>query len=444
MAPMKTATQTKGTETKNRINLRLVPELFSAIDEACICRPGSISRNTWITEAIQEKLIRESQYAAFQEPRQPYRFYEFFSGGGMARIGLGPKWQCLFANDIDKKKAATYRANFEDAPELKVCDVATLTTDDLPDSADLVWASFPCQDLSLAGNQGGLRAKRSGTFWPFWELMQGLALEGRSSRLIVLENVYGALTSHGGKDFLAIADALAKAGYCFGAMVIDAVHFLPQSRPRLFIVGVQEGLGVPSDARADAPDPLWHPAAVRERVNELSPKALRRWVWWKLPPPTPRQTVFADLIEDKPQCVQWHTSAETRRLLSLMTDVNRAKVTKAKAQNRLMVGGVYRRTRNGTQRAEVRFDDVAGCLRTPVGGSSRQTILIVDGKRVRSRLLSPREAARLMGLPEDYVLPERYNDAYYVAGDGLAVPVVQHLAEHLLEPAMQTAQRKAA
>jgi len=104
-----------------------------------------------------------------------------------------------------------------------------------------------------------------------------------------------------------------------------------------------------------------------------------------------------------------------------------------------MVGGVYRRTRfdeNGMklQRAEVRFDDVAGCLRTPAGGSSRQTILVVDGKSIRSRLLSSRETARLMGLADDYKLPKNYNEAYHLTGDGVAVPVVRHLATHLFEP----------
>ena len=111
-----------------------------------------------------------------------------------------------------------------------------------------------------------------------------------------------------------------------------------------------------------------------------------------------------------------------------------------------MVGGVYKRTRldeegNKVQRAEVRFDDIAGCLRTPSGGSSRQSILVVEGRRIRSRLLSPREAARLMGLPDSYRLPPNYNDAYPIAGDGVAVPVVRHLAEHIFEPLLQHAQR---
>ncbi len=361
-------------------------------------------------------------------------FYEFFSGGGMARIGLGQGWNCLFANDIDEKKAAVYKANFDGAPELKVCDVAAVFPADLPGAADLAWASFPCQDLSLAGNRGGLAAERSGAFWPFWRLMQGLMAEKRAPRLIVLENVGGALTSYDGKDFLAIVEAFTQAGYRFGAMVIDAVHFLPQSRPRLFIIGVRADLEIPRGIKLSVPDPLWHSAVVRERVKQLPFKVRRRWVWWKLPAPPPRKMVFADVIEEAPQGVDWHTPEETRRLLALMSEVNRAKVSMAQATGRRMVGGVYKRTRNGEQRAEVRFDDVAGCLRTPVGGSSRQTILIVEGARIRSRLLSPREAARLMGLPESYALPERYNEAYHISGDGLAVPVVRHLAASIFEP----------
>ena len=139
------------------------------------------------------------------------------------------------------------------------------------------------------------------------------------------------------------------------------------------------------------------------------------------------------VIEPEPVGVKWRTKEETQYLLSLMSDVNRAKLKAAQRAGRRVVGTVYRRTRpdeNGVkrQRAEVRFDDVAGCLRTPAGGSSRQTILVVEGRSVRSRLLSPREAARLMGLPEDYRLPERYNDAYHVCGDGVAVPIVRFLA----------------
>lgn len=76
-------------------------------------------------------------------------FLEFFAGGGMARLGLGPRWRCLFANDFDAAKCAAYRANFGGA-DLVEADIASLAASDLPrERADLAWASFPCQDLSL-------------------------------------------------------------------------------------------------------------------------------------------------------------------------------------------------------------------------------------------------------------------------------------------------------
>jgi DNA (cytosine-5)-methyltransferase 1 len=114
-----------------------------------------------------------------------------------------------------------------------------------------------------------------------------------------------------------------------------------------------------------------------------------------------------------------------------MSDAHRRKVAAAGAGS---VGTIYRRTRSDGQRAEVRFDGISGCLRTPAGGSSRQTVLTVGRKGVRSRLLTARETARLMGVPDDYPLPAKYNDAYHLFGDGVAVPVVRYLEERLLRP----------
>jgi DNA (cytosine-5)-methyltransferase 1 len=373
-------------------------------------------------------------------------FYEFFAGGGMARAGLGSGWECLFANDIDEKKAASYAANWG-SEHLAVKDVRLLKAKDLPGNADLVWASFPCQDLSLAGDQAGLRGKRSGTFWPFWRIIKDLAKEGRAPSVVALENVCGALTSHDGKDFAAIGRALNGGGYRFGALVVDAVHFLPQSRPRLFIIGFRENLAAPVSLQSDRRDPLWHPDNLLSAYKKLSKKSKDSWIWWNLPTPAKRKSILADLVEHSPQGVVWHSSAETNRLLGMMTQVNLDKVEKAKLAGNRMIGGIYRRTRtdrNGqrTQRAEVRFDGVAGCLRTPTGGSSRQTILVVEGGKARSRLLSPREAVRLMGLPDNYQLSSNYNEAYHLAGDGVAVPVVRFLAEHIVEPLVKIGQKR--
>jgi DNA (cytosine-5)-methyltransferase 1 len=374
-----------------------------------------------------------------------HTFYEFFAGGGMARAGLGPAWNCLFANDLDRKKAAAYVANWGDR-NLSVGDIAQLKTSTLPGSADLAWASFPCQDLSLAGAGAGLAGVRSGTFWPFWKLMDGLVREKRAPRVIVLENVCGAITSHGGKDFAAIGKMLAATGYKFGAVVIDAVDFVPQSRPRLFIIGTLS-CAVPSHIVSEGPIASIHPAALIAAHNKLNALAMQRWVWWKLPAAAKSNATLSEVIEDEPTGVEWHTRAQTSALLAMMSRLNRKKVDEAKKSGGRVIGGVYKRTRpdekgRKVQRAEVRFDEIAGCLRTPAGGSSRQSILVVEGSRVRSRLLSPRETARLMGLPEHYKLPSNYNEAYHLAGDGVVVPVVRFLAEHILEPLIVSAGRK--
>jgi DNA (cytosine-5)-methyltransferase 1 len=378
----------------------------------------------------------------------PKRTYlEFFAGGGMARAGLGDSWNCLFANDFDQIKVETYEANWGTG-EIAHRDVASLALSDLPaDVVDLVWASFPCQDLSLAGSYRGLGqerdkvATRSGTFWPFWKLIRGLAQGGRAPRAIVLENVYGCLRSRKGRDFASIASALIELDYRFGAAVVDAAHFVPQSRPRVFFLAFRGDQSIPASLSAERPQEIWHPAALAEAYDGIPPAAKRNWIWWNISQPLARNSTFADLMEEAPTTVKWHAAAHTNYILNLMSPLNRQKVSEAIRSGRRMVGAVYRRTRPDEtgikrQRAEVRFDDVAGCLRTPAGGSSRQVILVVEGKTVKSRLISPREAARLMGLDEDYVLPKRYNHAYHVCGDGVCVPVVRHIAKHVLEPVL--------
>jgi len=362
----------------------------------------------------------------------------------MARAGLGSGWTCLFANDFDFKKSVTYNENWGQGA-LYTKDVSKLTTSELPGAPKLVWASFPCQDLSLAGMGAGLKGDRSGTFWPFWKLIKKLRAEKRGPDLVVLENVCGTLTSHEGKDFTAIAEALADEGYRFGAVVIDAVSFVPQSRPRLFIIAVADGVSVPENLVDSDAAPLWHPKALRAAYMRLSDAVKAQWLWWSLPKVTPRKKRFADLVEENPSCVAWHSTSETEKLLNMMNDLNFEKVISAQKGGKRVVGTVYKRTRfddddEKVQRAEIRFDEVAGCLRTSSGGSSRQLIVVVEGESVRSRLLSSREAARLMGLPDEYKLPKSYNEAYHLLGDGLVVPVVRHLAENLLEPILKNSQ----
>jgi DNA (cytosine-5)-methyltransferase 1 len=439
----------------HRINLRLPEDMLHDVEALREASGEFSSLNKFVLDAVREKIARTADQTASGTKKRAanaeceFSFFEFFAGGGMARIGLGDHWDCRFSNDISPMKGKAYRAHWDGAPELLIEDVNKVTLDHLPDHVDLTWASFPCQDLSLAGNSSGMGDKdadidqqtRSGTFWPFWKLMEGLIADRRAPSLIVLENVYGALSSHGGKDFAAIGAAFAGAGYRFGTMVVDAKHFVPQSRPRIFIVGVRDGIVLPSELTSLAPTTPWHPAALEQAYAKLAKEVRKKWIWWALPVPSHRNQRFSDIVESHPVDVKWHAKEDTDYLLSMMSTVNLEKVESAKKLGRRAVGTIYRRMRvidgEKRQRAEVRFDDVAGCLRTPAGGSSRQIIIVVEGDSVRTRLLSRREAARLMGVPENYALPEKYNDAYHLFGDGVVVPVVRHLAHHLLEPILR-------
>lgn len=366
-------------------------------------------------------------------------FLEFFAGGGMARMGLGVGWRCAFANDFDPVKAATYRANFADAADhFHDGDVWNLSTDDLPGPADLAWASSPCQDFSLAGARAGMGGGRSSAFFGFWRLMEALDDAGRAPRLIVIENVTGLLTSNGGADFAALGAAFASRGYRFGALEIDAATVLPQSRPRVFVVAARD---VPASLTGDSP---FHSRAVRVAQAGLPDAVAAHWVWWQMTSPPARNSDLAALLEPD-DAVTWHSPEKTRRLIELMAPLHRARL---EARSGRAVGAIFRRTRveggRSTQRAEVRFDGLAGCLRTPRGGSSRQAIVVVEHGQVRSRLITPREAARLMGLPDSYALPATSTGALHVAGDGVAVPVVRWLAHALLEPLLNPATAMAA
>lgn len=270
--------------------------------------------------------------------------------------------------------------------------------------------------------------------------MKQLVDEGRPTPLIVLENVVGTISANKGKDFSVLLGALVEAGYSVGPMVIDAQYFLPQSRPRLFVVAVHDSVELPNSLRQSHPDPRWHTSGLVRANGNMPPSIKERWIWWNMPYPPPRTTTLLDILEENPTGVQWHSPEETNRLLDLMGPLHLSRVKAAQQSGKRVAGAIYRRIRtsNGKkqQRAEIRIDDLSGCLRTGSGGSSKQFLMLIEGDQIRSRLFSPRETARLMGVSDSYILPERYSDAYHLMGDGLAVPVVSWISETILIPAL--------
>lgn len=358
-------------------------------------------------------------------------FYEMFCGGGLVRLGLGQGWICQFANDISPEKGAAYVQNFGPA-EFRLGDVFELTAADLPGRADLWWASFPCQDLSLAGPGGGLAGSQSGAFWGFWRLVESAMYElGQPPPVIVLENVTGLLSSKGGQDFNALIDVLARAGYAVGALEINGSAFVPQSRPRLFIVAARRDMNI-GPLSCPGPSQIGHTKRIINAWHDLPIYLKNRWVWWRMPAPPGRRQALADIIDDG--AATWHDEKQTADLLALMSASHRQRIEAAAARPALTVATVYRRTRNGCQRAEVRDDGIAGCLRTGSGGSSKQIFVMAGNGAIRSRLPTVGELARLMGVDDRYHLPANYTQAYRLLGDGVIVPLVRWLSDNLLKP----------
>jgi len=373
------------------------------------------------------------------------KFAEFFCGGGLVRAGLGAGWDCAFANDIDPVKCAVYADNWG-TKNLHEGDVAALTIDPLLSPIDLYWASSPCQDFSLAGKGQGLAGKRSGVFREWVRLIGSAVERGVAPRIVAFENVVGLLTRNEGRDFREVLKTLVNLGYRVGAMEIDAAHFIPQSRPRVFIVGVRQDVALDGLTRNAGTGPF-HSSKIRNFAAKLPRSLARHWVWWDHADPTVARPSLHSIVDPRPNTA-WHDTADVSKLLSLMSLPSQTRVQAARRTGKSEIGMLYKRGRPDAggvnrQRAEIRFDGLAGCLRTPAGGSSRQTIMMVKGNETRARLLSSLEVARLMGLPDSYRMPQSYNQAYKVAGDGVAVPVVTYLDQTVFQPILRAALRRA-
>lgn len=370
------------------------------------------------------------------------KFYEFFAGGGMARVGLEPAWNCTFANDNSTIKALAYAARWGEG-HLDTRSIDEVAATDIPRGAHMAWASFPCQDVSVAGNGLGIgtaaeRETRSSALWPFLDLMAALRDEDEHPAVIALENVTGLLTSNGGQDFATICDALANLDYVFGAVLVDAKFFVPQSRPRVFLIAAREDRKLPAGLLSTEAVRPWHNSGIENVHAALPPHLSRRWRWWDLGvAPELADDALVHAI-DLTAAAAWNSTAETDRLLDMMPDTHKARLEEAKAVGRPVIGSLYLRMRprehGNVQCAEISFAPTLGCLRTPRGGGSRPRIIVVEGESVRTRLLSAREAARLMGLPETYPLPDKYQHAFQLMGDGVVAPVVRFLGQMLIEP----------
>ena len=359
-----------------------------------------------------------------------YTLVEFFAGGGLARLGFGNAWDVVLANDMCAKKAKAYRANFG-AADFVGGDVAKLRAADIPFS-DVWWASFPCTDHSTAGLQKGFHGVHGSAVFALLKRLQALKRVGRAPGVLAFENVVGFMGGDG-EDFRLLAAQIATCGYRLGGVVVDAEHWLPQGRRRIFLVAVQADVPLPSGLALPKADQRWHPPFFRKAVKTWQEQG-GEWTWWTLPEPAPRTTTLADIVEPA-DTVEWFGQEAEVRLLALLDEPGRARLAEMRAAGHPVIGTMVERTHPvlGERVASIRAD-TAFTLMATATGTSRQRLIEVNDQDIRVREYTPRELARLMGVPETYSPPTKLVPAMKVMGDAVAVPAVRHLVCGLIEP----------
>ena len=356
---------------------------------------------------------------------------EYFAGIGLVRMGLEPLgWHVVWANDMSSKKYEMYKDFFPDAVDhYLVGDIFEVDPADVPPTT-LATCSFPCIDLSLAGNMNGIKGKHSSAFWGFVKILES---QGEAAPpFILLENVPGWLYSNKGADFRMTLQALNTLGYACDVFIINALRFTPQSRLRVFVVGAK----LPFDK--DIHSIFTRPAALlsdRLRKSIFANLDLD-WFYNDLPAlPHLRTDGLSEIVEVMDDTDdRWWDDSEVRRHLEMMEQSHYERVSQLIQDEQITHRTFFRRRRKGQQRAEVRHDDLSGCLRTAVGGSGKQFLIEAGNGDIKMRAMTPREYARLQGVPDRFPIKVGGVQALTGFGDAVCVPVISWIAQYILNP----------
>jgi DNA (cytosine-5)-methyltransferase 1 len=211
------------------------------------------------------------------------------------------------------------------------------------------------------------------------------------------------------------------------------LRFTPQSRLRVFLIG------------ARFPVDFTTPELILTRPKSLLSEQLRnnlivnkdlRWFYTDLPEPPPLLSAgLSSIVEPLDRSdARWWPDEEVQRHLAMMKSDHRDRVERLAQGRQISYRTFFRRRREGQQRAEVRDDDLSGCLRTAVGGSGKQFLIEAGQGRIKMRAMTPREYARLQGVPDEYQIAANGVQALTGFGDAVCVPVISWIAEHVLNP----------
>ncbi|MCC7292625.1 MAG: DNA (cytosine-5-)-methyltransferase [Phycisphaerales bacterium] len=395
-------------------------------------RHHAVKPGTFVTlERLSERSYRVCVPPRSPQAAEPFTAAEFFAGIGLVRLALERQgWSVLFANDIDPGKAKMYRDNWPEDETLVVGDIHNVSAAEVP-TCQLFTASFPCNDLSIAGRWEGLNGRESSAFWGLIRILREMG--ERRPQLLLIENVLGFLMSRRGQDFEQALLSLNNLGYVVDAMILNALHWTPQSRVRLFVVArLDDG----RERRTMAMECQARPDLLCVFIN-THPNI--RWDIQSLPSLPRRRKQLAEIVErlaeDDPDWWSEDRATYFFRQLSSRHEAEAHRMIKGRSYT---YATAFRRVRNDRSMAELRTDGIAGCLRTPRGGSGRQILFKAGRGRFRVRLLTARECARLQGVPDSYKIDVPLNRALFGFGDAVCVPAVEWIAKNYLKLLLAT------
>lgn len=302
-----------------------------------------------------------------------YNLVDLFAGIGGIRLGFQQtgKTKTVFASEIDKFAKQTYFANFGDEP---AGDITKIDAKNIPDH-DILVGGFPCQPFSLAGKRLGLDDTRGTLFFEIARILQE-----KQPASFLLENVKGLKTNDSGRTFKIILKTLNDLNYDVHYTTLKARDFgVPQNRERLYIVGFNKSL-------------------VKNTCDFTFP----------VPPKTPTRlgNILDKHVDDKYTLTDhfWQWMQERK--------VKNKALGKGFGYSLFNENSVY-----------------ANTISARYGKDGNE--ILIEQKNKNPRKLTPREAARLQGFPDKFVIPVSNTQAYKEFGNSVAVPVINAIADKI-------------
>lgn len=351
---------------------------------------------------------------------------EFFSGIGLARAGmLKAGITTIWANDIDQCKCDLYCAQWGNE-DLHCQDVFSIDPKDIP-KADIAWASSPCTDLSLAGKRSGLVAgPESSAFFGFVDAIKGMGED--KPKALILENVCGLASSHEGNDYRAVVEEFNALGYSVDSFELNARRWVPQSRPRMFVVGLQHPIDGGEISTSIRPDRLAWIHSDESLATHITPIA---------EPPKLLSSGLKKTIDSIPyDDPRWWDESRVANFLDSLSPIQKNRCERLVKSKKITARTAFRRTRSGKPVWEMREDDIAGCLRTARGGSSKQAVVVLGRGEIHIRWMTGNEYAKLQGASDFNLEGFSESQIQYAFGDAVAVPVVTWLLKESILPAL--------